>query len=184
MKSGESLSRTPGTLRGLARFTAALALCHALAACSTVALAQAPSPDAGAGSSSPVRIRALLPGIGIEVTNTGTVTIEVRREIQVERLVAGAWQPLSVANLTLRPSCAIGPDHVLVDAPPCVALAPGATRTVPPWLVTVGDGQCVCERCGAAPPGPYRYVLHACSGDRLFVGEPFAPPFPAPRRAR
>ena len=59
-------------------------------------------------------------------------------------------------------------------APECVTLAPGGTYLPPPWLGVVGDAQCDCLRCAAAPAGEYRFVVRSCNQAHTAEGESFA----------
>lgn len=109
--------------------------------------------------------------VGLRVVNTdpGDFRALLRPEIEVLQDVGGRWQRVSVAGLLLRSACTSEPRE-------CVALAPRAALTVVPWSGMLGDGQCVCTRCYAAPAGRYRFrvtTCEHCQGPVSFESEPF-----------
>lgn len=101
----------------------------------------------------------------IRVENRGDASTELGRTVRVERQTDGGWDAVDV-ELSLRYSCED-------EAMECVTLAPGATYLPPPWLGTIGQAQCECERCAAAEPGTYRFVLQSCNGAHVVEGESF-----------
>jgi hypothetical protein len=123
-----------------------------------------PGPAPASGDAASVRIVATPAGSGaaIEVTNTGGGVVRLRPAISLEREQRGAWSARdSRAELALRWDCQ-------TPAPTdCVTLVSGASLHPPNWLGTIGDAQCICTRCGPAPPGRYRFVGATCDGMRI-----------------
>lgn len=104
--------------------------------------------------------------VAVRIENRGTAAAELARGLSVQRRAEGvAWSEVG-ASLDLRYSCED-------EAPECVTLAPGAAYLPPPWLGTLGDAQCACERCAAAEAGTYRFVVRSCNGAHVLEGEPF-----------
>jgi len=94
-------------------------------------------------------------------------TARLAKDIGVEREVNGHFVPVrGIASLELRNDC-----HS--RAPDCVELVAGAELRPPPWTGMLGDAQCICTRCGPAPAGTYRFVIHTCDGRQHAESEPF-----------
>ncbi len=105
------------------------------------------------------------PTVAIRIENRGLEPTELARAVGLQVQDGAGFVDVDV-HLDLRYSC----DD---EAPECVTLAPGATYLPPAWLGTTGDAQCECARCGAAPPGTYRFVVRSCSGAHTIEGLPF-----------
>ncbi|MFH1468514.1 MAG: hypothetical protein ABIO70_29255 [Pseudomonadota bacterium] len=147
---------------------------------------------------------ASLPGssglVPVTIANHGADPIRLRRSLRLERQEEGGFTDLTatgeVGAIWVRTGCEPR-DGVVFWAggdEECVTVAAGGTIEIAPWLGTLGDAQCICERCVTAPPGTYRLSARACDGGGWIVGEPFtlvasalaAPrlgPTPAPGRA-
>ena len=104
--------------------------------------------------------------VAIAIENRGTTTASVASAITLEAQRGDAWEALEGTALTTRADCQHEPVH-------CQELAPGAALQPPAWLGTIGDAQCACERCGAAPAGTYRFVVRTCDGSHTLPGDPF-----------
>ncbi len=92
-----------------------------------------------------------------------------QRAVTVERWHGKGWTPVGVSGLLLRANCRPDPKTRVLTPPAlahgCITLAPRKTFRSQPWLGTLGDAQCACERCRPARPGTYRYLGQSC-GDR------------------
>ena len=106
------------------------------------------------------------PSVAIRVENRGEALTELAVAIGLQRLSGDEWEDLG-ASMTLRDSCASPPPEA------CVPLAPGGVLLPPAWTGQLGDAQCECERCAAADPGTYRFVVQTCGGGHTLEGEPF-----------
>jgi len=104
--------------------------------------------------------------VAIRVENRGDAEAEISPEVALQVRDGDAWSDVDEVDLRLRYSCE---DEV----PECVTLAPGGTYLPPPWLGVLGDAQCACERCVAAPAGEYRFVVRSCSRAHVVEGERF-----------
>ena len=107
--------------------------------------------------------------VAIVIENTSIAPISMRTGVGLERREHGVWSVVQAGGLLLRTAC---------DGPPlpsCVTLAARSTLVTTPWLGTVGNAQCVCERCVAAPAGEYRFVPQTCDS-RPIAGAPFVIP--------
>jgi hypothetical protein len=103
--------------------------------------------------------------VTIRIENRGAQT-RVAGQLVLQRERDGTWATENGVQLDLRFSC-----HD--EAPDCVTLAPGAVYLPPSWLGTIGDSQCLCERCVPAPSGTYRFLVTSCGGAHVIEGEPF-----------
>ncbi|MCC6751575.1 MAG: hypothetical protein IT371_28245 [Deltaproteobacteria bacterium] len=102
----------------------------------------------------------------------------VRRGVTVERWTGRGWVPLSPpVALYLRPDCKPDPkSKVLVPTDlgeQCLVVPPRGRFASQPWLGTLGDAQCACERCVPAPAGLYRFRGRACDGPEVLLSPPF-----------
>lgn len=105
--------------------------------------------------------------------------VSVQRAVTVERWLANRWQPLSTpaSGLLLRQDCRPDPrtrvinTRALVEG--CITLAPRSTFRSQPWMGTMGDAQCICERCVQVPPGTYRYRGRLCGKPDAIYSAPF-----------
>lgn len=105
--------------------------------------------------------------VALRIENRGTEAAELAGAVTLERRDGDAWAAVDGVSLGLRYSCED-------PAPECVTLAPGGTYLPPPWLGVVGDAQCDCLRCAAAPAGEYRFVVRSCNQAHTAEGESFA----------
>ena len=99
--------------------------------------------------------------------------MRLRRALVLERLDGSSWHRVEdVGAVWLRDSCAPHGDAVFWanGADECVDFH--TPFRAPAWLGTIGDAQCVCEKCVPAPAGTYRWVAHECAGAEV-PGEPF-----------
>lgn len=118
-----------------------------------------------------VRGEPTLGGVAISVENHGAHDVSLRAAVIVEgRAAGGAFEAhASESSLSLRPDCG----H---EAERCVTLAPGGELRPPIWNGMWGDMQCECDRCAAADPGTYRFVVLSCDGQHRVEGAPFELP--------
>ena len=110
-------------------------------------------------------------GMGLRVVNVdrGDFPAHLTSEITVQQQVGGSWQPVSTAGLLLRERCTgTAPDD-------CITLAADSSLEIVPWTGMLGDAQCRCTRCSAAPAGRYRFVVRSCrcQHPRTTYSEPF-----------
>lgn len=113
--------------------------------------------------------------VPLMLINDGDAPVSLRRAVTLERRVGKLWEAQNHAPLFLRTECAVvggvlEPGATLTG---CITLQPHTTFTSMPWLATVGDAQCVCERCAWAPHGTYRYTTTERASDERVIGEPF-----------
>ncbi|MBX3269940.1 MAG: hypothetical protein KF729_06745 [Sandaracinaceae bacterium] len=131
-----------------------------------------PAPAADVGPPPVLRVsgeRERAGGVAIRIENRGDAEARLAGRLALQHRDGGRWAPLASVSLDLRYSCE---DR----APECVTLAPGASYLPPRWLGMIGDAQCACERCTAAPGGEYRFVVQSCDRAHTIEGEPFALP--------
>jgi hypothetical protein len=122
-----------------------------------------PRPPAGPAPTLAVRaVRGRSGHVSIAIENRGT---DVARLGALEVVRDGE----TAATLALRDDC----EH---DAPECRELLPGGALHPPPWLGTIGDAQCACDRCADAEPGSYAIVVTTCDGAHRLSSPPFAVP--------
>ncbi|MGE0784831.1 MAG: hypothetical protein AB7S26_04010 [Sandaracinaceae bacterium] len=105
--------------------------------------------------------------VGLRVENHGAEVVQLSSAVGVERQDGDAFRAVDGVEMHLRFDCEVAP-------PECVTLAPGAAYLPPAWKAMVGHAQCECERCAAAPPGNYRFVVRSCNRAHAVVSEPFA----------
>lgn len=105
--------------------------------------------------------------VALRIENRGAEAAELSGTVALERRDGDTWAPLQGVSLDLRFSCE--------DEPPeCLTLAPGGIYLPPPWRGMIGDAQCECERCAAAPAGDYRFVVRSCNEAHAVQSESFA----------
>ena len=113
--------------------------------------------------------------IAVTVVNGTNAPLEVRRALRIEQEREGEWHELmAVGAFWLRENCT-AIDGVLYPetmAEDCVSVEANLGVEVRPWNGSVGDAQCICERCARVPAGRYRVVLRDCHGGRV-ESEPF-----------
>jgi hypothetical protein len=92
------------------------------------------------------------------VENRGNEPVELTTALVLERQDGDAFAAVEeIQGLALRYDCQS-------ETPECITLVPGAALHPPPWTGDIGDAQCACERCTAAPEGTYRFVVTTCGG--------------------
>lgn len=105
--------------------------------------------------------------VALRIENRGAEAAELAGTVTLERRAGETWSPVEGVSLDLRFSCED-------PAPECVTLAPGGIYLPPPWRGVIGDAQCDCERCAAAPAGDYRVVVRSCNQAHAVESEAFA----------
>ena len=107
------------------------------------------------------------------VQNHDPSTVQLAREVVVERAQGAGFARFDQAGLALRGSCTD-------DATGCVALASGGELRPPAWdthkaaaACDQGAGPTAARGPHAVPAGRYRFVLHTCDGGRAVPSEPF-----------
>jgi hypothetical protein len=103
--------------------------------------------------------------VAVSIESRGERPAELSRRVVIEQREGETFRP--VGNLALRDSC----NGSVPDG--CVTLVPGAELRPPEWLGLLGDAQCACERCAAAPAGVYRFVATSCDGAHRVESAPF-----------
>lgn len=105
--------------------------------------------------------------ISITILNGKNEPLELFRELQVEQEADDEWIALeSVGELWIRGSCSSETTESQAQGHQCLTIEPLTSYEVPPWLGTLGDAQCICERCVPVPAGRYRIVASGCHGQR------------------
>ena len=122
------------------------------------------APEATAQS---ISLRNLPQAGAFEVVNGGAEA-SLSSKVQVQRLTEGRWEN-EVTDLELVRTC---------NAPTtsdCITLNPGETLRPPPWNGLSCASQCAasCRGNMSLPPGTFRFVISACSGDSTIYGPPF-----------
>lgn len=106
--------------------------------------------------------------VTITIANGTDQAIELRRALAVEQLQADEqWMALlAVGDLWIRQGCDADGDVLFPDgmAEDCIRIEPLTQIEVQPWLGTIGDAQCACERCTQVPAGRYRIAAQGCDG--------------------
>jgi hypothetical protein len=97
-------------------------------------------------------------GQNLIVENRGDEPVELATALVLERRDGDAFTTVEeIQGVALRYDCES-------ETPECITLVPGAALHPPPWTGDIGDAQCACERCAAAPEGTYRFVVTTCGG--------------------
>jgi hypothetical protein len=139
------------------------------------AVAAPPATVVLQGADTDARRSRLVP---LRVINNLGRPVSVQRAVVVERWQGSAWQVVTaVSGLLLRADCRPDPKTRVINTPAllggCLVIGPRTTYSAPPWLGTVGDAQCVCERCVGVAPGLYRYRGRLCGKSQPILGVPF-----------
>ena len=101
-------------------------------------------------------------------------TVSLRSRVEVQQLVAGAWQDRGVQRLYILASCP--PDFK--PLPACRPIGRNETVVAIPWTGFVCHSQCqaMCAGEGKAWPGTYRYVIRSCDGKQSIASATFIVP--------
>jgi hypothetical protein len=112
--------------------------------------------------------------IGLRIVNQdpGDFPAVLQPDVEIQQQVRGRWRTVSRTVFQLRTRCTQASSQ-------CITVAPRREYRVFPWTGNLGDGQCPCEQCPAAPAGTYRFVVTTCEHCQSPVSTA-SPPFTLP----
>lgn len=120
----------------------------------------------------PADVRITVEKDGFVVESRGAPA-RLRRALALERKDGDTWAPLAnVGPIWIREGCE-PKDQVMYWADGGRECVEVGRLVSPPWNGMIGDAQCMCEQCAAAPPGEYRLVAEGCDDGRRWEGAPF-----------
>jgi hypothetical protein len=121
-----------------------------------------------------IRVRSLLlqHGHAIIVDNGTSNAISLSRVVTVETENEGHWSPVGAEALYLRDRCTTSTGAIF-EPPTCVDVLASSSFIAAGWNDTIGESQCLCEECGPAKRGRYRFVVTSCDGAKRFESAPF-----------